>query len=129
MSKNPDNPDDLRAIAEQLLCSAPPAKTPVQSVGELQHELEVHRIELEMQNEHLRQSYQELEESRDRYVNFFDFAPVGYLTLNSDGMIDEINLTAASLLGVERSKLLQYRFAPWLPPKRGTTGIGIFCVC
>ena len=74
------------------------------------HELQVHQVELEMQNEALRQKQTELEAMRDRYVDLYDFAPVGYLTLNSNGMIEELNLTAATLLSMERKDLLQRRF-------------------
>lgn len=87
-----------------------------QLLHELLHELRVHRIELEMQNEALRQSQVELEKSRDRYVELYDFAPVGYITLNHEGMIDEINLTAAALLKIERSKLSKRRFASFIAP-------------
>ena len=67
-----------------------------------------------MQNEQLRKAQVELEKSRDRYVDLYDFAPVGYITLNHEGMIDEINLTGAALLGVERSKLPRRRFASFV---------------
>jgi len=83
---------------------------------ELMHELRVSQVELEMQNEALRQSQIELEKSRDRYVNFYDFALVGYLTLSSDAMIEDINLPAAELLGIARQKLMGRRFASFLTP-------------
>ena len=83
--------------------------SPEESKKALQ-ELSVHQIELAMQNQALRNAQSELEASRDRYVDLYDFAPVGYLTLDANGMIEEINLTAATLLRVERKKLLQRRF-------------------
>ncbi|HEY5616660.1 MAG TPA: EAL domain-containing protein [Vicinamibacterales bacterium] len=70
----------------------------------------MHQIELEMQNEELRRAQLALEESRDRYVDLYEFAPVGYLTLTSEGLISEVNLTGAALLGEERKKMLRRRF-------------------
>jgi len=90
--------------------------SPANSAEELLHELQVYQIELEMQNEQLRQSQVDLEKSRDRYVDFYDFAPVGYVTLNHVGMIEEANLTCATLLGIERSKLAHRRFASFVAP-------------
>jgi PAS domain-containing protein len=84
---------------------------------ELMHELRVGQIELEMQNEALRQSQVELDISRDRYIDFYDFALVGYLTLGSDAMIENINLPGAELLGVERKKLIRRRFASFVAPE------------
>jgi len=72
----------------------------------LLHELQVHRIEVEMQNRQLSETQELLEESRSRYADLYDFAPVGYCTLNEKGCIQEINLTGASLLGVERGHLI-----------------------
>ncbi len=112
MSDQP-NAEQLRRAAEVRLASAPPA-TEMRPVSELLHELQVNQIELEMQNENLRQSQFELERSRDRYMDFYDIAPVGYLTLNEAGLILEINLTGAGLLGQDRHKLLYRRLTPFV---------------
>jgi diguanylate cyclase (GGDEF)-like protein/PAS domain S-box-containing protein len=81
------------------------------------HELEVHQIELEMQNEELRRAQVNLEESRDRYVDLYEFAPVGYLTLTSEGLISTVNLPGAALLGEERRKMLRRRFDRFVTPE------------
>ena len=70
------------------------------------HELRVHEIELEMQNEELRRAQEELEVSRERYFDLYDLAPVGYFTLSEPGLILNANLTAAKMLGVARSVLV-----------------------
>ena len=76
------------------------------SSPDLAHSLRVHQVELEMQNRELREAQQLVEESRARYADLYDFAPVGYCTLDASGVVLEINLTGASLLGAERSRLL-----------------------
>ena len=111
MSKQPNGPDPLRAKAETQLARAPAEDGTPRPAEELLYELQVYQVELEMQNEELRQAQVELEKSRDRYVDLYDFAPVGYLTLTREALIAEVNLTGATLLGIERKKLLLCRFA------------------
>ncbi|MFO7715796.1 LuxR C-terminal-related transcriptional regulator [Desulfosarcina sp.] len=71
----------------------------------LVHQLQVHQIELEMQNEELRESRAQLEELLERYGELYDFAPVGYLTLGRNGTIQQVNLAGAHILGVARTGL------------------------
>ena len=77
----------------------------------LLHELQVHQAELEMQNQKLREAQQMLEETRDRYARLYDFSPVGYLTMDESGRVLEINLTGASMLGMERANIVGKSFA------------------
>ncbi|MHB8766383.1 MAG: hybrid sensor histidine kinase/response regulator, partial [Deferrisomatales bacterium] len=77
----------------------------------LVHELRVHEIELELQNEELRTAQVELAAARDRYADLYDFAPVGYFTLDREGIIREANLTGAALLGAERAHLVGRPFS------------------
>lgn len=72
----------------------------------LVHELQVHQIELEMQNEELRAIQIKLEQSKNEYSNLYDFAPVGYLTIDTKGIIQGVNLTACAMLQQERKSLL-----------------------
>jgi PAS domain S-box-containing protein len=85
-------------------------------VQSLVHELQLHQIELEMQNEELRRAQNELEESRNRYSDLYDFAPIGYFTFDKNGLILEVNLTGANKLGVERSFLIKKLFSPYIVP-------------
>jgi two-component system, cell cycle sensor histidine kinase and response regulator CckA len=81
------------------------------------HELRVHEIELEMQNEELRRTQEELEISRARYFDLYDLAPVGYFTLSEQGLILEANLTAAKLLGVARGALVKQPLSGFILPE------------
>ena len=97
------------AIAEDYqaeLSRGDQALTPVQAQKVL-HELRVHQIELEMQNEELRRTQHELDIERKRYFDLYDLAPVGYLSVSEQGLILEANLSAAILLGEARRHLVQ----------------------
>ncbi len=106
------DPSSLRTKAEATL-----QKNKDRPDKELLYELQVHQIELEMQNESLQRSYAALETSRDQFAELYDFAPVGYLTLTSQGLVTEANLTVAEMLGVERGKLLRCRFSGFVSAK------------
>lgn len=82
----------------------------------LLHDLQVHQIGLEVQNRQLREARQALEEARDRYADLYDFAPVGYLTLDESGIVLEINLTGAGMLGKERLNIVGKLFVNSLSP-------------
>ena len=108
---------NLRSLAERQLAErmeTEPATADDATLPRLVHELQVHQIELEMQNEELLRARLALEISRDQYVDLYDFAPVGYITLTAAGRIAKINLTGATLLGVERAQLLQKPFAEFV---------------
>jgi PAS domain S-box-containing protein len=82
----------------------------------LVHELRVHQVEMEMQNEELRKTQVELEQSRSKYAELFDFAPVGYLVFDANGLIVEANLTASSMLGWDRSDIISRSFSLHVAP-------------
>ncbi len=99
----------LRQLAEERAQQQPvdAAALSPEDIQKTFHELQVHQIELEMQNEELRRIQVELEEARARYFDLYDLAPVGYLTINEKELILEANLTAASLLAVTRRALVR----------------------
>jgi PAS domain S-box-containing protein len=79
------------------------------------HELRVHQVELELQNEELRRAQLEVEAARERYFDLYDMAPVGYCTVDDKGLILEANLTAATLLGVSRIALVKRQILRFMP--------------
>ncbi|HBE79191.1 MAG TPA: hypothetical protein DDW65_15675 [Firmicutes bacterium] len=81
---------------------------------QLLHELQVHQVELEMQNQELRETQQQLEETSNLYADLYDFAPVGYISFDDNGYIQEINLTSSTMLGTERSRLINTPFATYV---------------
>lgn len=76
----------------------------------LVHELQVHQIELEMQNEELKQAYETAEVALKKYTMLYDLAPMGYFTLNSEGTICDLNFTGAEMLGEKRFTLIDHSF-------------------
>ncbi|MCK9581936.1 MAG: PAS domain S-box protein [Methanoregula sp.] len=109
----------LRDTAEKKLNQSPWVKPGMKGLTaeELIHELQVHQIELEMQAEELRRSQLALTESRDEYLDLYDFAPLGYFTLTGTALISRTNLTAAMLLGVERNRLNNARLRTYIVPE------------
>ena len=89
----------------------------IEAARPMLHELRVHQIELEMQNEELRRAQAELDAARARYFNLYDMAPVGYCTLSEQGLILEANLTAATLLGVARGALVKQPLTRFILPE------------
>lgn len=105
----------MRRVAEARLGQRPAAKPgdPAETTR-LLHELQVHQIELEMQNDELQQARDALSTLADRYTDLYELAPVGYLTLGPSGKVLQANLTAAKLLGLERSHVLNGALAFFL---------------
>jgi PAS domain S-box-containing protein len=110
---------NLRQQAEEQAPPQPtdPGSLTPQEVGRLVHELQVHQIELEMQNDELRRTQAELDAARARYFDLYDLAPVGYVTLSKHSLILEANLTAATLLGVTRSALIKQPLTRFVFPE------------
>ncbi|MFC1509082.1 sensor histidine kinase [Candidatus Omnitrophota bacterium] len=106
----------LRRRAEEALQSIDNVAidTSPENIKHIIQELHTYQVELEMQNEELRRSQEELEESRSKYSDLYDFAPVGYLTVDRNGLIQEINLTGADMLGMERHKIIKKPLAQFI---------------
>lgn len=103
-----------RAVALLPAATIPPNLTDART---LVHELQVHQIELELQNLELRQIRDEIEAERARYAEFYDFTPVGYFSFDTDGKILRTNLTGAHLLATPRSQLTGHNFAGYIAPQ------------
>ncbi len=101
----------LRARAEAKVADAGRAPAAPEAESKLLHELEVHQVELEIQNEELRRAHLALEAAYEEYVELFEFSPIGYLTLDRRGVITRANLAGAALLGVSRARLQGQPFA------------------
>jgi PAS domain S-box-containing protein len=125
-----DDPAELRRRAESRLSDqrSKAGDQPRKGSGSkseadilrLLHELEVHQIELEMQNAELQKARDDMEAALERYTDLYDFAPVGYFSIDAEGLILEVNLTGAALLGVERFRLIRLRLQRFVAPASWT---------
>ena len=109
---------DLRGSAEARFRYRARAKPRVKAGtrDEVLEELRIHQVELELQNDELKRTHLELASSRDHFAEIYNFAPVGYLSLDARGIIRDANLTAAAMLGLERSRLPGSRFSRYVAP-------------
>jgi PAS domain S-box-containing protein len=87
----------------------------IEDVERLVQLLQIHQVELEHQNQELKITQEELEVSRNKYVNLFDFSPVPYFTLDKDGIIKEVNISASKMFGIDRNKLMGKHFMMFVP--------------
>lgn len=88
-----------------------------EEAGKLIHELYTHQVELEIQNEDLLRTQEQLELSQQKYTDLYDFAPVGYVTVNEKGLIIEANLMAADMLFLPRAKLVMRPLSSFIMPE------------
>ena len=122
MLNEPNNSGDaaeLRRRAEARLKEQHGNTVPPRTDADTQrlvHELQVHQIELEMQNAELQDARDQMETMLEKFTDLYDFAPVGYFSIDDKGLILDVNLTGAALLGVERSRLIHRRLPHFLAP-------------
>ena len=112
-------PDEvLRARAKKFLAKPGPEldKIPLTEIQKLVQELQIHQVELDLQNEELRRSQGETEAALGKYADLYDSAPIGYFTFNPQGVILEANLTGVRLLGLERGSLMGTPFLSHVVP-------------
>ncbi|MCG6909609.1 MAG: PAS domain S-box protein [Deltaproteobacteria bacterium] len=119
MKKDTHKPKKVAAPRSRQRLDAVPKDIESISADDVQKLIEglkIHQAELELQNEELRRAQSELQRSRDKYYELFDYAPVGYFSINSMGLITEVNLGGADLLGYTRRSLLHKGFSPIVTP-------------
>ncbi|HEY0256280.1 MAG TPA: histidine kinase, partial [Candidatus Methylacidiphilales bacterium] len=121
-SSLPPSAAELRRRAELLLRERRATRPSPQTEADakrLVHELQVHQIELELQNGELQETRDKMEALLENYTDLYEFAPVGYFSINEQGLILAVNLTGAALLGIERSRLINQRLQGYVdPPSR-----------
>ncbi len=111
---------ELRRRAERRMREQPAKTLTVADHADAQRtlqELQIHQIELELQNEELKLTKAEVDEGLEKFTELYDFAPVGYFTLTNDGTIRQVNLTGTTMVGLQRSRLLGQRFGVLLDPR------------
>ena len=118
-AKDLDSTLSIRDDAEKKPARSPKSAPDFGGLVEISlvHELQAHQVELDAQAEELIKSKLVLEESREKYINLYEFAPVGYLALSSKALVEEVNLSGATLMKVERSKLVNARFRKFIAKK------------
>ncbi|MEY4211632.1 MAG: hypothetical protein RLZ92_2013 [Pseudomonadota bacterium] len=104
----------LRVKAEELVDRLIPNTINSETADVLLHQLLVHKMELTMQNEELQKTHQALEAARDCFKNLYNLSPVGFMALNRDELITEINQTGCNLLGIDPDKLNNLRFSTFV---------------
>lgn len=116
MINKSDKFNDLRNRAAELIAASQLSSVPqsMNEISTLLHELDTHRIELELQNDELLKSQKQLHDITQEYIDLYDFSPVGYLTLNSEGVILKANMTLASMFGVEKQTLIHKPFSDFI---------------
>jgi len=123
--KYPGDANDLRRRADDAINRSTNRrasdKEPLTAIQLLAHELKVYQMELEMQNDELRRAHLELEASRAKYFDLYDMAPIGYMTINAQGLILEANLAAATMLGVSRAFFVNRYLSYFVPHEDQTT--------
>ncbi len=115
LKKEPEKDSKIKAKRKVNIKFKKQAVDNFEDVKKLVELLQIHQVELEHQNEELRIAQEELEVSRNKYVNLFDFSPVPYFTLNINGVIKETNLSASNMLGIDRKKLINKLFFNYIP--------------
>jgi PAS domain S-box-containing protein len=128
MRKKRSAPAELRRLAVVRL-KGQSALAPPQTEADtkrLLHELQVHQLELEMQNAELQEARDKVETLLETYTDLYDFAPIGYFSLDEEGLILEVNLTGAALLGMERARLIKRRLQSFVAPKSRVIFLAFF---
>ena len=118
-SKEVNEASLLRLLAEEQLKNETSNLYAIDEIDNLKliHELQVHQIELEMQNEELQGAKENLSKTLERYTELYDFAPSGYISLSREGDIESLNLSAAKLLGKDRIQLINSRLGFYIHPE------------